>query len=96
MQIPAYVPQFKIGAFQYPFIAADISNYDKTMIDWNDPSDPSYEKHNLINDFPVKGALNQDRGANDGVEVEYAKPTTPIFALVKSWSPFENKDKKTE
>lgn len=95
--IAAYVPQFKIGAFQYPFIAADISNLDVTMIDWNDPDESSYDKHNLIFDVPFEGATHRKKGDNESSGViadsTYVKPTRPVFAVVKSWNPFDDKDK---
>jgi hypothetical protein len=101
-QIPAYVPQFKIGAFQYPCIAADICDFDTQKIDWNDPTEPSFNKHNLIYDIPCEGMprkvgeteTGEDDVNDDDVvdSTKYRKAKRPIYAVAKSWSPFD-KDK---
>jgi hypothetical protein len=70
------------------------------MIDWTDPTDPSYNKHNLIYDIPCErmprmaGGTEAEEVKEDEVvdSTKYRKTKRPIYAVVKSWSPFD-KDK---
>jgi len=98
-EISGYVPQFKIGAFQYPLIAADISHFDLSLIDWTDPNEPSYKRHNLIFDLPFEGSPHHnvdetnpsgDGANNDSIEeTADSKRKRPIFAVAKSWDAFK-------
>eukprot|EP00542_Grammatophora_oceanica_P010709 CAMPEP_0194043292 /NCGR_PEP_ID=MMETSP0009_2-20130614/14957_1 /TAXON_ID=210454 /ORGANISM="Grammatophora oceanica, Strain CCMP 410" /LENGTH=944 /DNA_ID=CAMNT_0038687459 /DNA_START=167 /DNA_END=3001 /DNA_ORIENTATION=- len=89
-EISGYVPQFKVGAFQYPCIAADVDDFDKSLIDFQDPKDPQYDTHNLIFDMPYKGMKRpkvetEGRTARDG-DMEPSSGRPPIFAICKSWN----------
>lgn len=68
------------------------------MIDWNDPNEAFYDKHNIIFDVPFEGATHRKKVDDESSDViadsTYVKPTRPVFAVVKSWSPFDDKDKK--
>ena len=94
-EISAYVPQFKIGAFQYPVLACNVDNFVKTWIGWTDPSSPSYDFHNLIFDVPYEGMREKtERGVDYQNEeevddaagaVEVSLRPRPIYSIVKSW-----------
>lgn len=90
-EISAYVPQFKIGAFQYPVLACNVDNFVKTWIGWTDPTAPSYDQHNVIFDVPTEGMRQKtDRGMDledsPGDEVELSTHDKwPIYSIVKSW-----------
>uniref|UniRef100_A0A7S1GL09 Uncharacterized protein n=1 Tax=Cyclophora tenuis TaxID=216820 RepID=A0A7S1GL09_CYCTE len=91
-EISAYVPQFKIGAFQYPVLACDVDDFVKTWIGWTDPAAPSYDQHNLIFDVPTEGMRDKTQRGEDlaeTVEDEIERSILerrPIYSIVKSWA----------
>jgi len=50
-EISIHVPQMFWDGLQFPVLACDIRSINKEWIDWKDPSDSSYDKHNMIFDF---------------------------------------------
>jgi len=72
--IRAYVPQFRLPGFSYPLIACDLSQMDTKLVGWVDPSDKSYDKHNITHDI----LLQPD---------EDFVPSTELFSVTKHWSP---------
>ena len=91
-EISLYVPQFKVGSLNYPVLACDVDELNTSWIGWSDPSDPSYDKHNLIFDVSHENMKRQKsetitRNASGigGVETMH-RDASPIFSIVKSWS----------
>jgi hypothetical protein len=100
-EISLYVPQFKVGSLNYPVLACDVDEVNSSWIGWSDPSDPTYDKHNLIFDVPRKNMKRQsamikgNASGGDGVETSH-REASPIFSIVKSWSRSQNSDKLRE
>jgi hypothetical protein len=92
VEISIYVPQFKVDDFNFPVLACDIGGINTDWIGWSDPTDPSYNKHNLVFDVPHENMKRQNGHesiVNDGVMTVNGKtesePQAPIFSLVKTW-----------
>lgn len=47
-EIDGYVPQLKLGGFQYPILVCDVSNIDHNLIGWNE----DFNSHTLLNYVP--------------------------------------------
>jgi len=103
--IHAYIPQIFWGGLQYPVLACDVNQVNKDWIGWIDPTDPSFDKHNIIYDFQHKRIKkqieNQERGNlvsirdSVGSDVEVTSSMTqfnPAFSIVKSWSRAQGND----
>lgn len=101
-EISMYVPQFKVGALNYPVLACDVDEVNTRWIGWSDPSDPSYDKHNLIFDVPYENMKRQKRetakrSASGGNDVNSShREASPIFSIVKSWSRSQDSAKLQE
>jgi len=98
-EISLYVPQFRLGALNYPVLACDIDEMNTDWIGWSDPSDPSYDKHNLIFDVPHENmkrqkmnTITKSNSEGNGVEAQ-DKAASPIFSIVMSWSRGQEKTK---
>jgi hypothetical protein len=101
-EISLYVPQFRIGRLQFPVLACDIDDLNANWVGWNDPNDPSYDKHNLIFDVEYENMRRQKNSARmssatdgRGVEASFSGPS-PIFSIVKSWSRDQTAEKEEE
>mmetsp|Transcript_12868 Transcript_12868/g.19940 ORF Transcript_12868/g.19940 Transcript_12868/m.19940 type:complete len:954 (+) Transcript_12868:123-2984(+) len=81
--ISVYIPQFKLGALQFPILACDVDHVNNEWIGWNDEADPSFDNHNVIFDIPYEGLSRNKHESPGNIELDY---TSPIFSLVKSWS----------
>jgi hypothetical protein len=84
-EISVYVPQFDLGALQFPVLACDVDDLNKDWIGWRDPNDPSYDKHNLLFDIPFEGMKREQNTPSMRLGVDSTR-TTPVFSVVKSWS----------
>jgi hypothetical protein len=73
--IYGYIPQVKLEGALYPTLFCDISKISHTLIDWEDPADPTKNIHNAIYDLP---------GLNKKSDYE------SIFSIVKEWGPLQN------
>ena len=95
-----YFCRYIIRPFNHQFLcelhhhilACAVDDVNTSWIGWSDPSNPSYDKHNLIFDVPHKNLKRQRsetivRNASVGVGVVTSRrDTSPIFSIVKTWS----------
>ena len=49
MEIYGYIPQVIIPGFSFPFLLCE-KDWGAELLSWNDESDESFKKHNLIYD----------------------------------------------
>ena len=91
-EISLYVPQIKVGSVNYPILACAVDDVNTSWIGWSDPSDPSYDKHNLIFDVPHENLKRQrsetivrNASVGGGVVTSH-REASPIFSIVKTWS----------
>jgi len=80
-EIAAYVPQFTVEGYLYPVLASNLSQMNTDLVGWEDPSDLSYDVHNLIHDVRLS------------TEDEFVPSTTALFSLVKHWPPADVREK---
>lgn len=85
--ISVYIPQFKLGALQFPILACDVKHVNKDWIGWNNKADLSFDSHNVIFDIPDDSISRHKHETPGNIEIDY---TSPIFSLVKSWSRVQN------
>lgn len=101
-EISMYVPQFKVGALNYPVLACDVDEVNTSWIGWSDPSDPVYDNHNLIFDVQHKKMKRLksemfSRTASGGIGVKSShRKASPLFSIVKSWSRSQDSAKLRE
>mmetsp|Transcript_29806 Transcript_29806/g.49189 ORF Transcript_29806/g.49189 Transcript_29806/m.49189 type:complete len:964 (-) Transcript_29806:41-2932(-) len=91
-EISLYVPQFRLGALQFPVLACDVDDLNTNWVGWNDVANPSYDNHNLIFDVPHENMRRQKNqkitsavADDNAVEASHLE-AFPIFSIVKSWS----------
>ena len=91
-ELYAYVPQVKIGGFDYPFLLCDVDKIDDGYVGWNDPYN-GYDHHNMIFDIPkVAQAKTISRMTKEriedttGDEIDSTLAGKGLFSFVDVWT----------
>ena len=70
--IYGYIPQFKLSGALFPTLVCDTSEVSYDLIDFHDPTDPSFKSHNAAHDVP--GLVHRDHAKS-------------LFSIVREWKP---------